>query len=160
VPDRPLPIHVSGFGPRSAELAGRIGDGFITMQPDRDLVGAFRDAGGTGKPVLGGLKVCWNPDRDWAVKTVHRLWPNELLPGELAQVLPTPRHFEQASQLVTEQQVADAIVCGDAVDQHVTAVREYVDAGFDQVFVNQIGPEYHGFFDFYRDQVLPQLGRG
>ena len=159
-PDRPLPIHVSGFGPRSAELAGRIGDGFITMQPDRDLVGAFRDAGGTGKPVLGGLKVCWNPDRDWAVKTVHRLWPNELLPGELAQVLPTPRHFEQASQLVTEQQVADAIVCGDAVDQHVTAVREYVDAGFDQVFVNQIGPEYHGFFDFYRDQVLPQLGRG
>ena len=156
-PDGPLPIHVSGFGPKSAELAARIGDGFVTMQPDADLVGAFREAGGTGKQVLGGLKVCWNPDRDWAVKTVHRLWPTELLPGELAQILPTPRHFEQAAELVTEQQVADALPCGDDVDEHVEAVRAYADAGFDQVFVNQIGPQYHGFFDFYRERVLPRL---
>ena len=158
-PERPLPVHVSGFGPKSAELAGRIGDGFITMQPDSDLVEAFREGGGAGKPVLGGLKVCWNPDRDQAVKTVHRLWPTELLPGELAQILPTPTHFEQASQLVTEQQVANAVVCGDEVAQHVDAVRAYVDAGFDEVFVGQIGQEYRGFFDFYRDQVLPQLQR-
>jgi G6PDH family F420-dependent oxidoreductase len=157
VPDGPVPIHVSGFGPKSAELAGRIGDGFVTMQPDADLVGAFREAGGAGKPVLGGLKVCWNPDRDWAVKTVHRLWPTELLPGELAQILPTPRHFEQAAELVTEQQVADAVPCGDDVDEHMESVRAYVDAGFDQVFVNQIGQQYHGFFDFYRQQMLPAL---
>ncbi|MFC1415851.1 LLM class F420-dependent oxidoreductase [Streptacidiphilus cavernicola] len=156
-PSRPVPIHVSGFGPRSAELAGRIGDGFVTMQPDADLVGAFREAGGTGKPVLGGLKVCWNPDRDTAVKTVHRLWPTELLPGELAQILPTPEHFEQASQLVTEQQVADAVVCGDDPAQHAAAVGAYVEAGFDEVFVGQVGQDYHGFFDFYRDRVLPEL---
>ena len=156
-PTGPLPIHVSGFGPKSAELAGRIGDGFVTMKPDRDMVGAFREAAGSGKPVIGGLKVCWNADRDWAVKTVHRLWPNELLPGELAQVLPTPKHFEQASQLVTQEQVADAVVCGNDAEQHVAAVRKYVDAGFDQVFVGQIGQEYHGFFNFYRDRVLPQL---
>lgn len=158
-PSRPLPIHVSGFGPASAELAGRIGDGFVTMQPDRDLVRAFREAGGADKPVLGGLKVCWNPDRDWAVKTVHRLWPTELLPGELAQILPTPRHFEQASELVTEQQVADAVTCGNDAEQHIEAVRAYTDAGFDQVFVNQIGQQFHGFFDFYRTQVLPALRR-
>jgi G6PDH family F420-dependent oxidoreductase len=158
-PVNPLPIHVSAFGPRSAELAGRIGDGFVTMQPDHDLVTAFREAGGAGKPVLGGLKVCWDPDRERAVKTAHRLWSTELLPGELAQILPTPRHFEQASQLVTEQQVADTTVCGDDMDEHVAAVRAYVDAGFDQVFVGQIGQEYQGFFDFFRDQVLPQLQR-
>ena len=159
-PRHPLPIHVSGFGPKSAELAGRIGDGFVTMQPDRDLVAAFREAGGSGKTVLGGLKVCWSPDRDRAVRTAHRLWPSELLPGELAQVLPTPEHFEQASSLVTEEQVADAIVCGDDVDQHVAAVREYVEAGFDQVFVGQIGQEYQGFLEFYRDRVLPRLQQG
>lgn len=156
-PQGPIPIHVSGFGPKSAELAARIGDGFVTMQPEADLVGAFREAGGAGKQVLGGLKVCWNPDRDWAVKTVHRLWPTELLPGELAQILPTPRHFEQAAELVTEQQVADAVPCGDDVHEHTEAVHAYADAGFDQVFVNQIGPQYHGFFDFYREHVLPRL---
>lgn len=72
VPDGPAPIHVSGFGPKSAALAARIGDGFVTMQPGSDLVATFREAGGGDKQVLGGLKVCWSADRDWAVKTAHR----------------------------------------------------------------------------------------
>jgi G6PDH family F420-dependent oxidoreductase len=157
LPDQPPPLYVSGFGPQAAALAGRIGDGFVTMSPDADLVGQFRRAGGGQKPVIGGLKVCWGTDRAQAVKTVHRLWPNEQLPGELAQVLPTPAHFEQASGLVTEDMIADALVCGDDQDAHVGAVREFADAGFDEVYVNQIGPDQQGFFDFYRADVLPRL---
>jgi alkanesulfonate monooxygenase SsuD/methylene tetrahydromethanopterin reductase-like flavin-dependent oxidoreductase (luciferase family) len=45
-PPIPPPIHVSAFGPNAAALAGRIGDGFVTMTPDRDLVEEFRSAGG------------------------------------------------------------------------------------------------------------------
>ncbi|MET9494122.1 LLM class F420-dependent oxidoreductase [Streptomyces sp. NPDC006552] len=157
LPDNPPPLYVSGFGPQAAALAGRIGDGFVTMSPDADLVGQFRRAGGGQNPVIGGLKVCWSQDRAQAVRTVHRLWPNEQLPGELPQVLPTPAHFEQASTLVTEEMVADAVVCGDDRDAHVGAVREFADAGFDEVYVNQIGPDQQGFFDFYRAEVLPRL---
>ncbi|MFD8567935.1 TIGR03557 family F420-dependent LLM class oxidoreductase [Streptomyces sp. NPDC059639] len=157
VPDEPAPIYVSGFGPKAAALAGRIGDGFVTMTPDADLVGQFRRAGGGQKPVLGGVKVCWGADREQAVKTAHRLWPTQFLPGELGQVLPTPAHFEQASTLVTEQAVADGMVCGADVDEHVGAVAAYVDAGFDEVYVGQIGPDQRGFFDFYRSDVLPRL---
>ncbi|MCQ4205577.1 LLM class F420-dependent oxidoreductase [Streptomyces longispororuber] len=157
VPDEPVPIYVSGFGPKAAAVAGRIGDGFVTMTPDPDLVGQFRRAGGGQKPVLGGVKVCWGADRDQAVKTAHRLWPTQFLPGELGQVLPDPAHFEQASTLVTEEAVADGMVCGDDVDEHVQAVTAYIDAGFDEVYIGQIGPEQQGFFDFYRSNVLPQL---
>lgn len=157
VPDEPVPIYVSGFGPKAAALAGRIGDGFVTMTPDADLVEQFRRAGGGRKPALGGMKVCWGTDRDDAVKTAHRLWPTQFLPGELGQVLPDPAHFEQASTLVTEEAVADGMVCGDDVDEHVRAVSAYVDAGFDEVYVGQIGPDQQGFFDFYRSDVLPRL---
>ncbi|WP_433887610.1 TIGR03557 family F420-dependent LLM class oxidoreductase [Streptomyces sp. CA-111067] len=160
LPDEPVPLYISGFGPKAAELAGRIGDGFVTMQPDADLVAAFRRAGGEGKPVVGGLKVCWDTDRQRAVKTVHRLWPNEQLPGELAQILPTPEHFEQASTLVTEEMVARAAVCGDDVSEHVEAVTTYAEAGFDEVYVNQIGPDQDQFFDFYRTEILPRLDTG
>ncbi|MEU6852355.1 TIGR03557 family F420-dependent LLM class oxidoreductase [Actinacidiphila alni] len=160
LPAEPVPLYVSGFGPKAAELAGRIGDGFVTMQPDAELVRAFRDGGGAGKPVVGGLKVCWDTDRQRAVKTVHRLWPNEQLPGELAQILPTPEHFEQASTLVTEEAIADAVVCGDDVDAHVGAVTAYARAGFDEVYVNQIGPDQEQFFGFYRSEVLPRLAAG
>lgn len=157
LPEHPAPIYVSGFGPEAAALAGRIGDGFVTMTPDADLVAQFRRAGGGDKPVIGGLKVCWDTDRDRAVKTVHRLWPNEQLPGELAQVLPTPRHFEQASTLVSEEMVRDTATVGDDPEQHIAAVRAYTDAGFDEVYVNQIGPDQREFFAFYRTRVLPGL---
>ncbi|RKE17347.1 TIGR03557 family F420-dependent LLM class oxidoreductase [Streptomyces sp. TLI_171] len=156
-PEGPLPVLVSGFGPKAAELAGRIGDGFVTMTPDADLVAAFRAGGGAGKPVVGGLKVCWSADREKAVDVVHRRWPTELLPGELAQLLPTPAHFEQASELVTREAVAEAVPCGDDVDQHAAAIGAYRQAGFDEVYVGQIGPDQDAFFDAYRELVLPAL---
>ncbi|MFG2662068.1 LLM class F420-dependent oxidoreductase, partial [Streptomyces sp. NPDC048425] len=99
----------------------------------------------------------WGTDRAQAVKTAHRLWPTQFLPGELGQVLPDPAHFEQASTLVTEEAVADGMVCGADVDEHVRAVAAYVDTGFDEVYVGQIGPDQQGFFDFYRSDVLPRL---
>ncbi|MFD5541359.1 LLM class F420-dependent oxidoreductase [Streptomyces sp. NPDC127079] len=157
VPDQPVPIDVSAFGPQAAEVAARIGDGLITMMPDESLVERFRRGGGGTSPVYGGMKVCWGTDRQEAVRTAHRLWANEQLPGELPQVLPTPRHFEQAMDLVTEERVAGSVPCGDDPDEHVKAVSAFVDAGFDTVYVNQIGKDQQGFFDFYRTKVLPRL---
>ncbi|MEV6483476.1 LLM class F420-dependent oxidoreductase [Streptomyces sp. NPDC051576] len=158
VPEEPVPIDVSAFGPHAAEVAGRIGDGFITMAPDTPAIERFRRSGGGTKPVSAGLKVCWGTDKDEAVRTAHRLWANEQLPGELAQLLPTPRHFEQASELVGPDRVEADVTCGDDPDAHVEAVEQYVEAGFDTVYVNQIGPDQQGFFDFYRSKVLPRLG--
>ncbi|MFI6350339.1 LLM class F420-dependent oxidoreductase [Streptomyces sp. NPDC050560] len=157
LPGEPVPIDVSAFGPQAAEIAGRIGDGFITMAPVPEAIERFRRSGGGTKPVAAGLKVCWALDRDEAVQTAHRLWASEQLPGELSQILPTPRHIEQANELVTPERVAEHITCGSDADAHAAALREYVDAGFDTVYVNQIGPDQQGFFDFYRTKVLPQL---
>ncbi|NUP51953.1 MAG: TIGR03557 family F420-dependent LLM class oxidoreductase [Catenulispora sp.] len=157
VPDTPIPIHVSAFGPKAAQLAGEIGDGLVTVQPDHALIQTFRESGGADKPVLGGMKVCWDSDPGRAAETAHRLWASELLPGELAQVLPTPTHFEQATELVTVDQAAEQFPCGDDPDRHVAAIQEYVDAGFDEIYISQIGPRYKEFFDGYREQVLPRL---
>ena len=62
------------------------GDGFACTKPDPDLIAAFREAGGAGKPMQVGTKVCYGPDEDSARRTAHRIWRNEALPGELAQV--------------------------------------------------------------------------
>jgi G6PDH family F420-dependent oxidoreductase len=157
LPQSPPPVYVSGFGPKAATLAGKVGDGFICTKPDAELIGTFRDAGGGNRPAQGGYKVCWGTDAAESRRTAHRLWANEQLPGELAQVLPSPKHFEQASALVTEEMVGEALVCGDDVDAHVEQFRSYRDAGYDEVYVNQIGPGQEGFFQFYAEQVLPQL---
>jgi G6PDH family F420-dependent oxidoreductase len=157
VPEQPVPIYVSGFGPKAASLAGRIGDGFCCTSPDASLVQAFREAGGGDKPAQAGLKVCWADSEDDAVATVHRLWPNSLLPGELSQVLPTPRHFEQASELVSKDMVADTVPCGPHPERIVDSLRQYVDAGYDEVYLSQIGPDQDAFFQAWTDRVLPEV---
>ncbi|AGS72783.1 LLM class F420-dependent oxidoreductase [Streptomyces collinus] len=157
VPDEPVPIDISGFGPKATALAARVGDGYITMAPEEEMVTRFRKGGGGAKPVSGGTKVCYGTDREECLRTVRRLWSNELLPGEMGQVLPSPRHFEQLADLVTEDMVREKSVCGDDVDEHVAALSAFADAGFDRVYVNQIGSDQRGFFDFYRTKVLPRL---
>lgn len=157
VPDDPVPLYISGFGPLAAALAGRIGDGFVTMGPDAGLVEQFRGSGGGSKPVLGGTKVCWDTDRGRAIRTVHQRWPNLQLPGELAALLPNPAHFEQACSLVTEEMVAENTVCGDDVEAHVQELAAFSRAGFDEVYVGQVGGDQQAFFDAYRRHVLPRL---
>jgi G6PDH family F420-dependent oxidoreductase len=157
VPDTPPPVFVSGFGPKAIDVAGRIGDGFTTVMPDADAIGRFRAAGGRGKPVQAGTKVCYGSDEREAVRTVHRIWPNEALPGELPQVLPTPEHFEQASELVTEDMIAESVPCGPDLDRHVAALQEFADAGADELYVQQIGEGHEAFFEAYARDVLPRF---
>ena len=102
-----------------------------------------------------GTKVCWGPDADEAKKTAHRIWRNEALPGELAQVLPTTEHFQQASDLVTPEKMPTP--AGPDPDVHVEALTKFLDAGYDELYVQQIGPEQEGFFEFYAERVLPEL---
>jgi G6PDH family F420-dependent oxidoreductase len=154
-PEQPPPVYVSGFGPKAIQVAARIGDGFVTTAPDADAVAQFRRQGGGDKVCQAGTKVCWSRDAAAARRTVHRLWPTEGLPGELNQVLPNPAHFEQAAELVTEERATASIACGDDRDEHLAQLRAYADAGFDELYVGQIGPEQDGFFDFYAREILP-----
>ena len=158
LPDEPPEILVSGFGPKAIDLAARIGDGYCSVMPDAELVERFRAGGGGRKPAQGGTKVCWGPDADECVKTAHRLWPNEALQGELPQVLPTPAHFEQATQLVTEELVAQSVPCGPEVERIVASFQAFADAGFDELYVQQIGPRQQEFLEVLARDVLPRFG--
>ncbi len=91
------------------------------------------------------------------VDHAHRLWSNSGLPGELAQVLPTPEHIQQASSLVTREMTASAVVAGNDADEHIAAFETYADAGFDGVAVANMGPHYAEMLSFYGNRVIPAL---
>jgi G6PDH family F420-dependent oxidoreductase len=156
-PDTPPPIYVSGFGPKAIDLASRIGDGFRLVTPDSEAIGQFRKQGGGDKPVQAGTKVCYGAEEAACRRTAHRLWPNEVMPGELAQILPTPAHFEQTAQLVTEEMIGEQVVCGPDLERHLAHLRQFADADVDELYVQQVGGDHEAFFAAYRDNVLPQL---
>jgi G6PDH family F420-dependent oxidoreductase len=156
LPDELPPILISGFGPKATELAAKIGDGFCTVAPVKKAVETVRRKGGEDKLIAGSMKVCWDEDEQRARETAHRLWPNDGLPGELAQILPTPAHFEQASELVTEDQIAEAIPCGPHLDAHLEKIGEYEEAGFDELYVQQVGEGHERMFELYSEEILPR----
>jgi coenzyme F420-dependent glucose-6-phosphate dehydrogenase len=157
LPDRPPPILIAASGEAAAKAAGRIGDGLISTSPQEEVVRSFVAAGGAERPKYGEVSVCWAEDEEDARRTALALWPTAAIEGELVVELPLPRHFEQAASMVDEDAVAEKVVCGPDPERHLDAIRKYTAAGYDHVWIHQIGPDQEGFFRFYQREVLPKI---
>jgi coenzyme F420-dependent glucose-6-phosphate dehydrogenase len=157
LPEAPPPLYLAASAPNAAELAGRAGDGLIATSPDEDTVKGFTGAGGRGKPRYGGLTVCWAKTDAEARAVAHQYWPQTVLSGGLTWEIKTPTLFEAACKLVREEDVAEEVLCSADPAAHRARIEEYVEAGFDHVYVHQIGPDQEGFFAFYEREILPRL---
>ena len=156
LPDPLPPIYLAASGPKAAAEAARVGDGLIGTAPDRSLLNAFGDAGGSG-PRIGQVTVCWGETEAEARRTAREWWPTVAIHGEASQELATPAQFEALTKSVTEEQVAELVPCGPDPDRHLAAIRKYVDAGYDHVYIHQIGPDQPGFLKFAEGELLPAL---
>jgi coenzyme F420-dependent glucose-6-phosphate dehydrogenase len=157
-PERPVPVIVSGFGPKAVELAARIGDGYWGHSPQREMIDRYQSGGGTG-PRLAQVNLCWAEDAESARKTVHQVWPNGGIKGQLSQDLPTWTHFEEAAAMVTEEEATESVACGPDVEVVLESVQKFADAGYDHLYFHQIGPDQEGFFRFWKTELAPALGR-
>jgi coenzyme F420-dependent glucose-6-phosphate dehydrogenase len=158
LPPEPPEVMIAASKPRAAELAGRSGDAIITVEADSRLVQRFQASGGRGKPRYMEMGVCWAKDERRARKTAHEVWALAALEGALFTELPLPSHFEAAFKPITEEQVAENVICGPDPAPHLKAIQKAADAGYTHVCVHQIGPEQEGFLDFYEREVLPKMG--
>lgn len=156
LPDEPPPILVAASGTQAAELAARQGDGLISTAPKPDVLESFEQAGGRG-PRLGLFHCCWGEDESAARRLLRERWPNGGLSGTLGQDLRLPADFEAATQPLSEEQVAEHVPCGPDPSEYLRQVREYVEAGFDHVYIHNVGPEQEGFFRFVQQELLPNL---
>lgn len=157
LPAAPIPLMVAASGPQMAATAGQIGDGLISTAPDAEIVQAFQTTGDTARPCIGQLTVCWAPTVAEARETAYRIWPNAGLQGQLSQELRSVALFEQAAKTLSKEQVTKEIVCGPDAQAHLEKIQKYIDAGFDHVYIHQIGPDQEGFFRFYERAVLPKV---
>lgn len=156
LPDAPPPVVMSAFGPKAVALAARLADGFYGAWPAAGLLGRYREQGGAG-PAIGELKVCYDPSADRAVEIALRQWRHELVPGQASQELPTTTAFDWIGRVATEEMARERWVCGPDPEQHVAAVEEFADAGFDEVHVLQMGHDQQSMLDFYAREVLPHV---
>ncbi len=157
LPDELPPIAVAASGSNAAKLAAEIGDAFVGTSADAELMDVFNQSGGSGKPRYGELTVCWAADQSQAEETAYKVWPISGLNGPLMSELALPAYFEQAATMIDKIAVAKTVICGSDPERHLEAIQEYARAGYDHVFVHQVGPDQGGFFQFYERKILPRL---
>ena len=153
LPETLPPILIAASGEESAKVAGRIGDGLISTAPDRKLVKAYAGKG----PKVAQVTVCWASSQAAARKTALEWWPTAAIPGDNSTELPLPSSFEGLVPLVTEDAIAEKVACGPDPERHLEAIQPYIDAGFDHVYLHQVGPDQTGFIDFAERELLPRL---
>ena len=156
VPEEPIEVVVAAGGPAAAELAGRIGDGLVVdrargrarrlvlegRRPRASLRAADASASPSARRTRAGRRSSGGRTRGCGARS--------------AQELPLPSDFEQAIATVDEETIAQYVVCGPDPDAHLEGIRKFADAGFDHVYVHQVGPDQESFFDFYATDVLPE----
>jgi coenzyme F420-dependent glucose-6-phosphate dehydrogenase len=157
LPEQPVEIAVAAAKENAAELAGRVGDAFVNTAPEREPIEAFERAGGKGKPKYGQLTVCWAKRDDEGAKTVHEIWPNAGLGGDLSYELPLPRHFEQATENVTPEDLKEKLPVGPDPARYLEQIRELERVGYTHVYFHQIGRDQDGFFRFWKEKLEPAL---
>ena len=156
LPERLPEIAIAAAQPIAAELAGRIGDALVNVEADPEIVQKFEQNGGSGKPKYGHLTVCWAESEEEAKRTAHENWPNAGLEGPLSQELALPAHFEAASEIVEPDDLAETMPLGPDPERYLEQIREFEQAGYDHVYIHQVGPDQQGFLEFARRELMPK----
>ena len=147
-------IIVAAGGTDAAKMAAEIGDGIDSTSPDKEVIQTFEQHGGKGTR-YGQMTVCYGRDKQAATELALKHWANSAVPGQLGQELALPLYFEQASQLVTAEQIGQSIVCGPDPEGYHAQIRQFVDAGFTHLYIHQVGPDQASFIDFAERELLP-----
>jgi len=152
------PIGIAVSGEESCSIAGRKAEIMVATEPKPELVEMFEEAGGRGKPKVGQLAVCFDRDRDAAVRRAHEQFRWFGLGWGVNTDLPGPSSFAAATASVTPEEVGEQLACGDDVEEFVEKLRPFVDAGFTEVALVQIGGEQQEpFIRWAESDLLPAV---
>ena len=158
LPEERVPIGIAVSGPESCRLAGRKADLMVAVEPKAELGEMFDAAGGKGKPRVGQVAVAYDTERDAAIQRAHEQFRWFGLGWKVNADLPNPDSFESATQFVTPDDVAEQLACGPDVNEHVEKIKPYIDAGFTEIALVQIGAGHQETFAAWAEaRLLPAL---
>ena len=158
LPDTRVPLALAVSGRQSIEYFAPLADALVAVEPDADLLSQWTQVNPAASRFIGQIPVSWHRDRDTAVERAHSQFRWFGGGWKVNAELPGTAGFAGASQFVRPQDVAEAIPCGPDVEPILDAVGQFVDAGFTDVAIVQVGDEgQQEFLDFAESTLLPAL---
>ena len=165
-PPREVPIYVATAGPLNAKRTGRLADGMITVGAADEKIdmlwGKFAEgANESGKdasrmPKLLQIHVSWARSDEDAMNNAMREWPNGGMPFP-KQDIRNPEDFAAMAKLVRPEDFQNRVLITSDLGKHVESIQHYVDMGFDEIHVHNVGRNQAEFIDVFGREVLPEL---
>lgn len=148
----------------SAEFVGGWADGLLTVsaKPEqvRRVVGAFRRGDGEGKPLIMQVGLNWAASEAEAIQGAHEQWRTNVLGGEVNWELRARADFDTATRYIKPDEMGESVLISSDPAQHAAWLAEYVELGFDELHLHQVGLNQHSFIDVFGAKTIPQLRGG
>jgi coenzyme F420-dependent glucose-6-phosphate dehydrogenase len=154
--ETPPELIISAYGPKSAEVAGEMGDGLVCTSPDKSVVEVFEKAGGAGNPKYIQLHASFNTNLETAKEIALNQWPTSGMPSPLSSELRLPSEFGKAAKKVKVEDLEESIIMGDDPAKYLEQIQKAKEAGYDHIYFNQIGENQEEFMRFLVEKVVPQ----
>ena len=168
-PPEPVKVYVATAGPVNAKKTGRLADGMITVGAADEKIGMLwgkfedgaREAGKdpVGMPKLLQIHISWARTDEEALANAMTEWPNGGMPFA-KQDIKNPEDFAAIAKLVRPEDFKNRVLITSDLDVHITNIQHYVDMGFDEVHIHNVGRNQAEFIEVFGRDVLPNLRLG
>ncbi|MHA6625625.1 TIGR03885 family FMN-dependent LLM class oxidoreductase [Pseudonocardia sichuanensis] len=163
LPEEPPPLVGAAVSAATARWCAEWADGLITInQPVetlREIVSAYRDAGGRGRLHLQ-VHLSWDPDADRAEALAHDQWRSNVFPPPACWDIDSAAVFDAVSAHVPRSALHGPVLISHDLGAHTAQLAEYASLGFDEIALHHVGKELadqEAFVDAFGAKVLPQL---
>lgn len=161
-PDCMPPVYLAALTPETARWGASWADGLITVAapgaPVREVVDAFRAAGGRNKPVHLQVKLSYAPREDEALAGALDQWRTNALPPDTSATLRSPDAFERAARGIGETEIRKAVHIGASLEDHIRCLLDYLALEVDAMYLHNVNRQQDGFIETFGRHVLPSLG--
>jgi G6PDH family F420-dependent oxidoreductase len=168
MPARTPPIYVATAGPVTAKRTGALCDGLITVgAPEEKIEGIFakfdegaREAGKdpATMPRILQLHLAWNETDEAALRDALVEWPNGGMKFP-KQDIRSPQDFAQMAKLVRPEDFEGRLLISSDPEAHRRQIQRFLDLGFDQVYLHNVGRNQERWIEVFGREVLPTLTR-
>ncbi|WDZ82126.1 TIGR03885 family FMN-dependent LLM class oxidoreductase [Micromonospora cathayae] len=159
-PEEPPALVGAAVSVATARWCAEWADGLITVNAPvphlRAMIDAYRDAGGRG-PLNLQVHLSWDPDQERAERIAYDQWRSNVFAPPVCWDLETVEHFDVVSERVPMEKLHEVVNISHDLGRHVGWLEEYLDLGFDRIFLHHVGQELGPFVDTFGAEVLPKL---
>jgi coenzyme F420-dependent glucose-6-phosphate dehydrogenase len=167
-PEKPVSIYIAAAGPVLARIAGEQAEGFIcTSGKSADLytetllpnVSAGLAKAGRAKDAIDRMiemKVSFDTDYQRALNDT-RFWGALALSPEEKMNVEDPMEMERLADALPVERAAKRWIVSCDPEEHVEALRPYIELGFNHLVFHAPGPDQPRFLRLYAERVLPLL---